>query len=142
MRVADHPDGHHAVEVFRLPREVAGRLAVARAGYLLRAGGLGITLEPIRHHPDEGGLIGAVHLAPSWMFSGYDSLLAVDIGGSNIRAGVVVTNLRKAADLSRSEVWRSEIWRHCDEDPMPSRDEAVERLVGMLGDLIRREPEQ
>jgi hypothetical protein len=116
----------------------AGRLAVARAGFLLRAGGLDITLEPIRHHPDEGGLIGAVHLAPSWMFSGYDSLLAVDIGGSNMRAGVVVTNLKKAADLSRSEVWRSEIWRHCDEDPMPSRDEAVERLVGMLNDLIHR----
>ena len=116
----------------------AGCLAIGRAGYLLRAAGIDITLEPIRHHPDEGGLIGAVHLAPAWIFSGYDSLLAVDIGGSNIRTGVVTTNLRKASDLSRSEVWRSEIWRHRDEEPMPTRDEAVERLIGMLTDLIRR----
>jgi hypothetical protein len=116
----------------------AGCLAIGRAGFLLRAEGLDITLEPIRHHPDEGGLIGAVHLAPAWIFSGYDSLLAVDIGGSNIRAGVVTTDLKKAPDLSRSAVWRSEIWQHRDEDPMPSRDEAVERLIGMLNDLIRR----
>lgn len=116
----------------------AGCLAIGRAGYLLRAEGIDITLEPIRHHPDEGGLVGAVHLAPAWIFSGYDSLLAVDIGGSNIRAGVVTTNLRKAPDLSRSAVWRSEIWRHRDEDPTPSRDEALERLIGMLNDLIRR----
>ncbi|KQP94984.1 glucokinase [Methylobacterium sp. Leaf113] len=115
-----------------------GCLAIGRAGVLLRAAGIDVTLEPIRHHPDEGGLIGAVHLAPAWMFAGYDSLLAVDIGGSNIRAGVVTTNLKKAPDLSRSEVWRSEIWRHRDEDPMPSRDEAVDRLIGMLSDLIRR----
>ena len=116
----------------------AGCLAIGRAGFLLRGEGIDITLEPIRHHPDEGGLIGAVHLAPAWIFSGYDSLLAVDIGGSNIRAGVVTTNLRKAPDLSRSAVWRSELWRHRDEDPAPSRDEAIERLIGMLNDLIRR----
>ncbi len=59
-----------------------GCLAIGRAAYLLRAQGLDITLEPIRHHPDEGGLIGAVHLAPAWIFSGYDSLLAVDIGAA------------------------------------------------------------
>ncbi|NEU12296.1 ROK family protein [Methylobacterium sp. BTF04] len=116
----------------------AGILAIGRAEVILRAGGLDLTLEPIRHHPDEAGLIGAVHLAPAWMFAGYDSLLAVDIGGSNIRAGVVATNLKKAPDLSRAEVWRSEIWRHRDEEPAPSRDEAVDRLITMLSDLIRR----
>ena len=117
---------------------LAGRLAIDRASVILRAGGLNLKLEPIRHHPDEAGLIGAVHLAPSWIFSGYDSLLAVDIGGSNIRAGVVSTNLKKASDLSRAEIWRSELWRHRDEDPAPSRDEAVDRLIAMLNDLISR----
>lgn len=117
---------------------LAGRLAIDRASVILRAGGLNLNLEPIRHHPDEAGLIGAVHLAPSWIFSGYDSLLAVDIGGSNIRAGVVTTNLKKASDLSRAEIWRSELWRHRDEDPAPSRDEAVDRLIAMLNDLISR----
>ena len=28
------------------------------------------TSQPIRHHPDEAGLIGCVHLAPTWMLCG------------------------------------------------------------------------
>ncbi|GJD94358.1 ROK family protein [Methylobacterium iners] len=117
---------------------LVGHLAIARAAVILRAGGLDLTLQPIRNHPDDAGLIGAVHLAPAWIFSGYDSLLAVDIGGSNIRAGVLVTNQKKTPDLSRAEVWRSEIWRHCDDDPAPSRDEAILRLIAMLEDLVGR----
>lgn len=116
----------------------AGHFAIARAAVILRAGGLDITLRPICNHPDEAGLIGAVHLAPSWMFSGHDSLLAVDIGGSNIRAGVLVTNAHKAPDLSRAAVWRSQLWRHRDEAPQPSRDAAVARLARMLRGLIAR----
>lgn len=115
-----------------------GRLAIGRASVLLKAAGLDLALVPIRHHHDEGGLIGAVHLAPSWIFSGYDSLVAVDIGGTNIRAGIVATNLRKAPDLSRAAVWRSALWRHRDEDPPPGRDAAVARLTAMLEDLIAR----
>jgi predicted NBD/HSP70 family sugar kinase len=115
-----------------------GELAIGRATVILKAAGLDLNLVPIRHHPDEAGLIGAVHLAPSWMFSGHDSLLAVDIGGTNIRAGVLLTNLKKAADLSEVEVWKSDLWRHRDERPVPSRDEAVGRLVEMIEDLIRR----
>ena len=47
------------------------------------------------------GLIGAVHLAPRWIFEAHDVILAVDIGGSNIRAGVVTLNMKKAPDLPR-----------------------------------------
>jgi predicted NBD/HSP70 family sugar kinase len=72
------------------------------------------------------------------MFSGHDSLLAVDIGGTNIRAGVLLTNLKDARDLSEVEVWKAELWRHRDEDPTPSRDEAVARLAEMLTGLIAR----
>jgi predicted NBD/HSP70 family sugar kinase len=72
------------------------------------------------------------------MFKGHDSLVAVDIGGTNIRAGVVALNLKKAADLSRAEVWKRELWRHRDEDPVPSREEAIERLVEMLESLIEK----
>ena len=113
-----------------------GELAIGRATVLLKAAGVDIDLVPIHHHPDEAGLIGAVQLAPSWMFKGHDSLLAVDIGGTNIRAGVVALNLKKAADLSRAEVSKMELWRHRDEDPTPSRDEAVARLVRILQKLI------
>jgi predicted NBD/HSP70 family sugar kinase len=115
-----------------------GELAIGRASVILKAGGIDLDLVPIRHHPDEAGLIGAVHLAPSWMFSGYDSLLAVDIGGTNIRVGVLRTNLKQAADLSKVAVWKSELWRYRDEDPAPSRDQAVARLAELLDDLIER----
>jgi predicted NBD/HSP70 family sugar kinase len=36
------------------------------------------------------------------------------------------------------EVLTSELWRHRDEKPAPSRDQAVSRLIEMLGDLIGR----
>jgi predicted NBD/HSP70 family sugar kinase len=113
-----------------------GELAIGRASVLLKSDELPIEVTPIRHHPDEAGLIGAVHLAPSWIFAGHDGILGVDIGGTNIRAGVVQLNAKKAADLSKAEVWKSELWRHGDEKV--TRDEAVERLVEMLRSLVRR----
>ena len=79
-----------------------GELAIGRAGVLLKADGLDIDLKPIRHHPDEAGLIGAVHLAPAWIFSGHDSIVSVDMGGTNLRAGVVELNQKKAANPCRS----------------------------------------
>src|SRR5690606_4571691 len=87
-----------------------GELAIGRAGLLLKADKLKVGLAPISHHPDEAGLIGALHLMPSWMIEGHDGIVAVDIGGTNIRAGVVRSNLRKAADLGKAEVWKSELW--------------------------------
>jgi hypothetical protein len=115
-----------------------GELAIGRASVLLKSEGLDLPLIPIRNHPDEAGLIGAIHLAPSWIFAGHDSLLAVDIGGSNIRAGLLATNFDRAADLSEAAVHESDLWRHRDEDPQPSRDEAIARLVKMLKKLVSR----
>ena len=60
--------------------------------------------------------------------------LAVDIGGTNIRCGVVETRWKKAPDLSKATVWKSELWRHADDEP--TREGAVKRLVKMLKDLI------
>ncbi|HEX2215683.1 MAG TPA: ROK family protein [Xanthobacteraceae bacterium] len=111
-----------------------GELTIARAGVLLKAEGIDIDLQAIRYHPDDAGLVGAVHLAPSWIFKGHDSILAVDIGGTNIRAGVVELNLKKAPDFSKAEVWKRELWRHADDKP--KRDEAIDRLVAMLTKLI------
>jgi predicted NBD/HSP70 family sugar kinase len=113
-----------------------GELAIARAQIILRAEDFKIEMLPIRHHPDEAGLIGALHLAPSWIFDGHDSILAVDIGGTNIRCGVVETRRKKSADLSKASVWKSELWRHADDEP--SREKAVKRLVKMLEELIAK----
>jgi hypothetical protein len=113
-----------------------GELAIGRASLLLRTQGHDVPLKPIHYHPDEAGLIGCVQLAPSWIFSGHDAILAVDIGGSNIRAGLVKLNLKKAKDLSAARVRAFELWRHADEEP--SRDEAVDRLAKMLKALTQR----
>jgi hypothetical protein len=111
-----------------------GELAIARAEIILKDEDFKIEMLPIHHHPDDAGLIGALHLAPSWIFEGHDSILAIDIGGTNIRCGVVETRRKKSADLSKASVWKSEIWRHADDEP--SREEAVKRLVKILKGLI------
>jgi predicted NBD/HSP70 family sugar kinase len=111
-----------------------GELAIARTGIILRSEDFKVDMVPIRLHPDEAGLIGCLHLAPSWIFEAHDSILAVDIGGTNIRCGVVETRWKKAPDLSKATVWKSELWRHADDEP--TREGAVKRLVKMLKDLI------
>jgi hypothetical protein len=113
-----------------------GELAIARADLILKADGIKTDLTLIRNDPDEAALIGALHLAPAWIFKGHDSILAIDIGGTNIRAGVVLPNLDKAADLSKAAVWKCDKWRHADEKL--GREKAVDRLVAMLEDLIKR----
>jgi hypothetical protein len=98
-----------------------GELAIARALVLLKADGVDIELVAIRHHPDEAGLVGCAHLAPSWMLKGHDSMLAVDVGGTNIRAGIVELNFKKGPDLSAARVMGYELWRHRDEEPTRDR---------------------
>jgi predicted NBD/HSP70 family sugar kinase len=120
---------------FRASR--VGELAVGRAAVILKADKVPIDLVPIRNEPNEAGLIGAAHLAPRWMFEAHDAILAVDIGGTNIRAGVVALNLKKASDLSKASVWKFELWRHGDEKKL-KREDAVEELVEMLRGLIAR----
>ena len=88
--------------------------------------------------PDEAALIGSLFLAPAWIFKGHDSILAIDIGGTNIRAGVVLPNVAKAADLTKASVWKSEKWRHADEKEKLTREQAVDELIGMLKDLSKR----
>jgi hypothetical protein len=118
---------------FRASR--VGELVIGRAAVILKADKVDVDLVPISHDPDEGGLIGAAHLAPKWMFKAHDAILGVDIGGTNIRAGLVALNLPKASDLSKAFVCKLELWRHAD-DKKVSREKAVARLADMLEDLI------
>lgn len=111
-----------------------GELAVGRTEVLLKAADYPLELELIRNHPDEAGLIGTAHLMPSWMLEGFDGILAVDIGGTNIRVGIVELRLKKAKDLSKAQVFASDLWRHGDEKT--KRDAAVERLIDMLREHI------
>jgi hypothetical protein len=101
-----------------------GEVAIARTEIILKAEDFKIEILPIRFDPDDAGLIGALHLAPSWIFEAHDSILAVDIGG------------KKAKDLSKATVWKAELWCHADEEP--TREGAVRRLVKMIKDLIAK----
>src|SRR5882762_3282254 len=117
-----------------------GELAIARAEIVLKAENFKVEMLPIHRHPDDAGLVGALHLAPSWIFEAHDSILAVDIGGTNIRCGVVESRRKKAADLSKACVWEPELWRHADDEP--TREITVKRLVKMLKDLIAKAKEE
>ena len=114
-----------------------GEVVIGRTAVILKADQIDIQVIPIRHHPDEAGLIGALHLVPAWIFKGHDAILAVDIGGTNIRAGVVELNLKQAPDLAKAKVWKSELWRHAEEAKL-TRDQAVTRLAKMIEKLISR----
>ena len=47
---------------------------------------------------------------------------------------MVETRWKKAPDLSKASLWKSELWRHADDEP--TREGAVKRLVKMLKGLI------
>ena len=113
-----------------------GELAIGRASVILKAEKIKTEISIIRNEPDDAALIGAAHLVPGWMFEAHDAILAVDIGGTNIRTGVVRVNLDQAPDLAKAKVWKYELWRYCDEKL--SREETVEGLVRMLKRLINR----
>lgn len=119
-----------------LKESAVGEMAIARAMVLLKAEGRKIELTPIVHHPDDAGLIGSAHLMPAWMLKGHKAIVAVDIGGTNIRAGIVKLRMEDDSDLSKAEVWKSDIWRHADD--APGRGATVERLADMIQKLLAK----
>lgn len=117
-----------------------GELAMGRAAIILSGEGVTIQLRSIKNDPDEAGLIGAVQLAPTWVLAGHEAILAVDIGGTNIRCGVVELHTKKGGAVDEAEVWKRQHWRHADDKP--TREEAIERVGAMLKKLIARAEEE
>ena len=113
-----------------------GELAIGHACALLKAEHIKLDVTTVSRDPDQAGLIGAVHLAPAWIFAAHDAILAVDIGGTNIRVGIIELNLKRAADLSKAKVWKFELWRHG--DGKLDRSDAVQGLIEMIERLIKR----
>jgi predicted NBD/HSP70 family sugar kinase len=140
LKLKDWKDTERIVVGGGLRASRVGELAIGRAAVLVKSSGHPVDLVPIRHHPDEAGLLGCVHLAPSAVFSPTglkepnSAMLAIDIGGSNIRAGVVKV---PSTDLTQLSVEIAELWRYAAEDPKPKREEAVARLVQMLESLAK-----
>jgi hypothetical protein len=105
-----------------------GEIAIGRTIAVLQTLGLSVDLVPIHHHPDRAGLVGSIYLAPATFTEHHDGILAVDVGGTNIRAGVV--------SCSGECVLGPLVWRHADD--RPERNDAVKHLAIMLCDLSDR----
>jgi hypothetical protein len=118
----------------------AGEHVIGRASMLLKKADQPIELIPISRDPDEAGLIGVIHLAPRALLARHEAILAVDIGGSKIRAGIVALNQSVAADFSAATLEALELWRH--RDDKPRRDDVVAWLAGTLDRLRGQAREQ
>lgn len=111
-----------------------GARCVQRVAQILEDENVKVQLRTLHHHSDDGGLIGWVHLAPPALLHSYDAILAVDIGGTNVRCGIVQTHLHRAPDMSEAEVIGREKWTHADDQPR--RDELVDGIAGRLQGLV------
>ena len=119
-----------------LRASATGELIIQRAQALLHDRGLRIELRPIKSHPHEAALLGSAQLVPSSMIAGFDAMLAADIGGTNVRLGVVRLNLKKAGDLSKARVWKKVVWRHADHSV--GRDDVLQTMAAVLRTLIKK----
>lgn len=133
LRLASWKDTERIVLGGGLSGSHIGQLAMGRAAVLLAGHGIAIDLRTIENHPDEAGLVGAVQLAPPWVLDGHDAILAADIGGTNLRVGVVELKVKKG-EVSKARVWKSLRWRH--HDDKPSRTDALDRLAEMARELL------
>ncbi|MDH5833469.1 ROK family protein [Luteimonas kalidii] len=114
------------------PEHETGGLALRRAMRLLELADTSATLHPLRHDADEGGLLGWAPLLPDEA-RGHQAFLAVDVGGTNLRCGIVEHGLHKDDTGGKARVVESLKWRHADDGP--SREDAVVRLAAMLNAL-------
>ena len=115
---------------------VLGRLAFARAAEILAWGKAGVSLRTLHHDPDEGGLVGWLHVVPQALLQSHDAMLAVDIGGTNVRCGIVRAHRRHAPDFSAAEVVERDKWGHADDAGVRGREDIVDGVADMLCRLI------
>jgi hypothetical protein len=116
-----------------------GNLAIGSAAVRLAKDEVSVQLRALTHDPDEAGLIGAVHLLPGFVLDDYDALLAADIGGTNLRAGLLRLKMRKNGD-PKIEVSKSLHWRHANDKP--TREEAIKRMASMFQELAEHAKEE
>jgi hypothetical protein len=100
-----------------------GRLAIRLAEAELAAGGRQVPLRPLHHGADDGGLVGWIPLRPD--DGDRRAFLAADIGGTNVRCGIVACD-----GQGMPHVMQREKWRHAENDA--PQDDLVEGTVAML----------
>jgi len=115
-----------------------GARSVDRAAELLAEAKCRVDVRRLHHHPDEGGLIGWLHIVPASALRGFDAMLAVDIGGTNARCGIVRPNLLKSKDLRKADVVGREKWCHARDEDATRRVHVIEGIAEMLERLAEQ----
>lgn len=117
-----------------LKQSEIGKLAVEAVAQRLFRDDVHVQLRLLHHHADEGGLIGWLHLMPADLAERYRAMLAVDIGGTNIRCGIV--RLPKDRDPRKAKVVISEKWSHARDENTTRKEHVVQGIADMLIELI------
>lgn len=117
-----------------MPKSEFGRLGMRRARRMLADAKVPLKLKRLRHDPDDAALLGWSTLLPADLAARHDAFLAVDVGGTNLRCGLVAHGRGERKDGSAATLLERMHWRHADDEP--SRREAIDRLAGMLNGLI------
>jgi hypothetical protein len=110
-----------------------GQLAIEKASMLVHDGGQAAKMSAITHAPDVAGLLGGTALAPAWMLKGHDAIISCDIGGTNLRVGIIELERKKKAGKG-PRAWKYDLWRH--KEDAPSREDFVQRMSKMIRRLI------
>ena len=108
-----------------------GELVIGRTAVLLEDRGVLVSLVPLHHDPDEAGLIGGLELVPEGVLAGGNGILAVDIGGTNVRTAIVEAAANDGGTVEGAHVWGYERWRHGDDKP--SRENLLAHMAEQLG---------
>jgi hypothetical protein len=118
-----------------LKQSEIGARALKMASERLFKDDIHVQLRPLHHHSDEGGLIGWLHLMPGELVANYRAMLAVDIGGTNARCGIVRMP-KKDPDPRKAKVVIAEKWSHARDEDATRREHVVQGVADMLKELI------
>ena len=77
-----------------------------------------------------------MQLAPAWILAGHDAILAADIGGTNVRVGIVSSMPTSAAMSPRPMSGSASTGGTS--TTSRRREEAIDRIADMLAKLIER----
>jgi len=114
----------------------AGELAIGRTTVILRLSGIEISLVPVRNDPDHAGLLGSVHLVSLEALEGAEAMLAVDIGGSSIRVGLIKLPSRGRTHIKPGRLLAIDEWKYSEARKPVTRDKAVKGIARRLEKMI------
>ncbi|WP_168990393.1 ROK family protein [Aureimonas flava] len=110
-----------------------GAELIRRTRRHLREEGPAVDLRRLHHAPDEAGMIGWAFAARPETLGKGDAFVAVDIGGTNLRWGIVRID-RAAPATEAFTVIRHDKWCHADD--AVDRETVVDRMAEGIRDMI------